>query len=331
MGEEIRYGVISDVHYKPELVPIALDVLKREAVDYLLVNGDVGDILGSLYDSQDYVARILNSIGESELEAYIQPGNHETLLAFGPVMDYFAEEYSNLIDVTKNQKIKQKGHDLVFLPGGDLDEGGGEYLIENNEQRASGRYMQTEGGLQPFDDFKEYWDAVQKKIATGAKQYSNINDLRSLVKNPDKTILMCHIPRKFNNLETCVDMAEFGELKEDFYFQGDKVKKGWIYPLPEVEKVIRNGGVIEVKKENRGNIDLKNIYEEIGINKAVSGHFHESGHRANDRFGNPIPQGEFVDELFWNSGCLDFGQTGILTVDGGKVSYRNINLQDYLK
>ena len=71
---------------------------------------------------------------------------------------------------------------------------------------------------------------------------------------------------------------------------------------------------------------MKSIYEELGIRKAVSGHFHESGHRANDRNGNHVQEGTNVNELFWNSGYLDAGQTGILTIRGDEVSYQNIRL-----
>jgi len=48
---------------------------------------------------------------------------------------------------------------------------------------------------------------------------------------------------------------------------------------------------------------------------------------ANVRF---VPQGTFVDELYWNSGQLDLGQTGILTVRDGRVCYQNVKLQDHL-
>ena len=66
------------------------------------------------------------------------------------------------------------------------------------------------------------------------------------------------------------------------------------------------------------------------ITKAVSGHFHESGHRAHDGEVNKVQEGQLVDELYWNTGELDLGQTGILTVEGNKVSYQNVQLQDYL-
>ena len=325
MVKEIKYGVISDVHSDPRIVPVAIDMLKREGAERLLVNGDIGNQQRSLEDSQRYVAFILDSIGKSRLESFVQPGSHETLLAFGPVLDHFAEEYSNIIDATKNKKVEQEGHDLVFLPGSDFL-CGGEYQIGNHEQLPSGRYIQTEKGLMRFEEFEQYVGALQQGMAQGAMQYANMGDLRKLVTDPNKTIVVCHVPRKFDNLETAVDMAEFGEATEDFELRGDEVKKGSVYPLPVAKQVVQAGYPVEIKRENRGNEDLRDVYEELGIVKAVSGHFHESGHRANDRNSNHVQEGQNVRELFWNSGYLDAGQTGILTVRGDEVSYQNIQL-----
>ena len=76
---------------------------------------------------------------------------------------------------------------------------------------------------------------------------------------------------------------------------------------------------------------MRDVYEELGINKAVSGHFHEASHRANDSYGNHVEEGKKVTDLFWNSGHLDIGHTGILTVDGEQASYQNIDLKDHIK
>lgn len=325
MVKEIKYGIISDVHSDPRVVPVSIDFLKSKGVEKLLINGDIGNRQRSLQESQNYVAFILDSIGKSGLESFVQPGSHETLLAFGPVLDHFVGQYSNLIDATKNRKIEQDGHDLVFLPGSDFL-CGGEYQIGNHEQLPSGRYIQTEKGLMQFEEFEQYVGALQQGIAQGAMQYSNMSDLRKLVTDPNKTIVVCHVPRKFDNLETAVDMAEFGEATEDFELQGDEVKKGSVYSLYVANQVVQAGYPVEIKRENRGNKDLREVYEELGIVKAVSGHFHESGHRANDRDSNHVQEGQNVRELFWNSGYLDAGQTGILTVKGDEVSYQNIQL-----
>jgi len=319
-----KYGVISDVHSNPNVVPRAIEALKTHGAEKLLVNGDIGNRQKTIGDSQDYVAFILDSIGESELEAFVQPGSHETLLAYGPIIEHFTKRYSNLVDVTKQQKVEQAGHDLVFLPGSDFF-CGGEYQIGMNGL-PSGRFFTVEDGLVKFDDFGQYVNALEQGIAEEGFQYANIDDLRGLVTQPEKTVVVCHVPRKFDNLETAVDVAEFGEAVLDFKIGKNVIEKGSVLPLEFAKQIVEQEGPVLLKNENRGNSDLASVYDEIGVRKAVSGHFHESGHRANDRNGNHVEEGEEVDELFWNSGWLDNGQTGILTVEGEKVSYQNINL-----
>ncbi|MFO7710703.1 MAG: hypothetical protein R6V53_02980 [Candidatus Woesearchaeota archaeon] len=366
MANETHYGVISDVHQDPRIVPAAIEVLKKLGAEKLLINGDIGNHQKSLQDSQNHVAFILDSVGKSGLEAYVQPGSHETLLGFGPVMDAFAEKYSNLVDATKTPKVDQKGHSLIFLPGSDFF-CGGEYQIGNHEQISSGRYIQTQKGLIQFEEFGQYVGAIKKEIAKGAMQYANMNDLRKLVSDPDKSIVVCHVPRRFDNLEYAVDMAEFGITEfgfKEYHLRDHKgnnfvaienygedhsafldklrtsglkvenvrpVKGGSVLQLDGAKHYVELGANVEIRRENRENEDLKSLYEELGINKAVNGHFHESGHRANDTYGNHVYEGEKVTDLFWNSGHLDAGQTGILTVGDGEVSYRNIRLEEHLR
>lgn len=70
---------------------------------------------------------------------------------------------------------------------------------------------------------------------------------------------------------------------------------------------------------------------QYGITKQITGHFHESVHRAHDLSCAPIKQGEFTNELFWNASYVDRGLIGILHVDEEKVAYENIDLKQYLK
>ncbi|MDD5358204.1 MAG: hypothetical protein PHX80_03605 [Candidatus Nanoarchaeia archaeon] len=297
---EIKYGIISDVHRDPRIVVPAIEVLKSQGSEKLVLNGDIGN-------SQEFVAFILESAGKSGLETYVQPGSHEKLEDFEPVIKYFQDKYSNLINVVDNQKINCDGHELVFLPGSDF-RCGGQYSLSNNGIKS---------GIYQIDN-----DLVR---------IVNMNDLTKLVSNPDKTIIICHVPRKFDNMQYGVDMAEFGEVENDFDFQGDKIKKGSVFPIIPATQLFNAGCPIKLKKENRGNKDLEKIYKELGIRKAVNGHFHESGHRACNTYGDYVQPNQFVEELFWNYGYCDAGQTGILTVNDNKVKYSNINLQDYLK
>ncbi|MBU2522938.1 MAG: hypothetical protein KKE23_01455 [Nanoarchaeota archaeon] len=370
MVKETKYGVISDVHADPRIVPVAINVLKKLGAEKLLINGDIGNNQETLKDSQNYVAFILDSIGKSGLESFVQPGSHETLLAYGPVIEHFSGKYHNLIDVIKTPKVEQNGHQLVFLPGSDFI-CGGEYSI-GMDTILSGKYIQVNDTphLIMASTLEEYVSMIEgmRKIDNNARfrgfQFSNMNDLRKLVNDPAKTTVVCHVPRKFDNIENCVDVTEFGEVQKTFfadivsykdgeeqirifyengqnatilkpkpvenYTRNQVFEKGSVFPIQTAQFFKNSGAPVEIKRENRGNEDLKKLYEELGITKAVSGHFHESGHRANDSKGNKVPSGQMVSDLFWNSGHLDVCQTGILTIADKKASYININLQDHL-
>jgi len=332
MEKETKYGMISDIHGDPRVIVPTMQVLLKEGAERFLVNGDIGGWQGDLEKSQNYTAFIINEVAKAGKETFIQPGSHEPLIVYGPVADHFSDKFSHVHNAIKTRQVEQSGHSLVFVPGSDFT-CGGEYQIGNDENLPTGGYVNNgregRGSLALFRNWDEYNIAMQMGGQT-AFHYSNIQDLRKLVKNPDNTIVVCHVPRKFSGLETCVDMAEFGEAMEDFNLQGSDVKKNSVFPLPVAQKIVQAGYPVKIKKENRGNEGMKTLYEELGINKAVSGHFHESSHRANDSYGNHVEEGKPVRELFWNSGHLDAGNTGILTVKGGEVSYRNIRLQDYL-
>lgn len=157
-----------------------------------------------------------------------------------------------------------------------------------------------------------------------------MNDLEKQVKDPEKTISVCHVPRKFDS-ENCVDEAYFAETPDGgvipgFALENQIKQKFGDMPFSDMQKIAQENGYT-FKNENRGNEDLKNLYEKLGLTKAVSGHFHESGHRAHDSKGNPVKQGKYTNDLFWNSGYLDAGQTGTLSIKDNKVSYQNIQLK----
>lgn len=364
MKKETKYGVISDLHGDPKILPVAIEILKSQGAEKLLVNGDIGDSQKTLEDSQNYYAFVLDQIGKSGLESFVQPGSHETLLGYGPVIDYFADKYDNMMDTQRISHIDTNGHQLIFLPGSDFS-CGGEYLIGDNEI-PSGRYMHTEKGALQFDTLEEYVSAINGGVTKGAFQYANMDYIKKIATNPEKTIMVCHVPRKFNNLENAVDMAHFyqerayhkdpkdwnnftftelnvlpgtipiGSLKVDdsirIYGEKDSDEKilQEMVDYMKKEEVSKWCSIVE-RKQNRGNEDLARLYDELGIRKAVSGHFHESGHRACDRQGNHVQERVYTPELFWNSGFLSGGQTGILTVRGKDVKYQNINLRDHLR
>ena len=119
----------------------------------------------------------------------------------------------------------------------------------------------------------------------------NMNDLKKLVSDPDKTIVFSHVPRKFNNQGTSVDMVEFWEAQQAFPLGDGICEIGSVFPGPAGYGLAQQGAPIKLKKENRGNEALGKIYDELGITKNVTGHFHESAGRANDLQGNAVKEG----------------------------------------
>jgi len=199
---------------------------------------------------------------------------------------------------------------LVFLQGSDWRAGDAVnhgYSLEN----------QNESGI--YENEGAYLRVV------------NMNNLKKLVSDPDKTIVFSHVPRKFNNPETSVDMAEFWETPQAFKLGDQVYEAGSVFPSPAGYPLARQGAPIQLKRENRGNESLRQIYEELGVSKNVTGHFHESAGRANDLEGRAVQEGLYVPTLFYNASCMDKLMVGTISVDGDKVAYENINLEKYFK
>ncbi|MBT3405115.1 hypothetical protein HN832_04290 [archaeon] len=329
MIKEVQYGVISDIHGSLENLERSLRAFKEKGIEKIILNGDLAEVGKSLDESQRNIAEVLERVGKSGLEAYVQPAGHDMMLAFESVMEKLGGECDNLINVNKPQKVEADGHDLVFLPGADFGPSTGSYKLGDDARMPSGNYLMSQEGITPFGKLEEYVVALKEGKQVKGINYTNINDLKRLVTNPDKTIVFCHVPRKFKGIENCVDVTKFGEVTEDFLDEENHLAKGTVIPLPHVERYKAAGVPVEVKTGNRGNEGLAKLYKELGIKKAISGHFHGTGHRATNANGEVVEEGKYTDELFWNSGCLSSGQTGILTVRGKEVSYENVELEDY--
>ncbi|MBI3334430.1 metallophosphoesterase [Candidatus Pacearchaeota archaeon] len=366
---ETVYGIISDVHEHPEFVPFAVHVLKQLGAQKLIVNGDIGGRYGSLRDSQDFTAQILAPLVESGLETFVQPGSHETLDVFEPVVNYFTERHPQLHSALEHPFSEQNGHDLIFLPGSDFT-CGGQYLLcasSDKNELPSGKYAITiHNEFIPLKERKQIELLANLDKIAGVVYVINMSDLERLVKRPEQTLVVCHVPPKFGNTSVGIDMAHFGVTNETFDIcvgvdlDGKKryvihkgpieafrakcqklgiqeiinrqvVYDGSIFPQREAESWIAYGAPITLKIENRGNVDLRRLYDELGIRKAVSGHFHESVHRAHDASCKQVPEGAFTQELFWNASYLDEMKVGLLKTRDANAAYRNILLREHLR
>jgi hypothetical protein len=156
------------------------------------------------------------------------------------------------------------------------------------------------------------------------------HNLTKLITRPDKTICFSHYPQKFKT-ERGVDFARFYELEKTFKLDdGAKIERGTILTEDYGKELEGRGAQVKLRKENRGMEKLGGLYKELGINKVVSGHFHESAGKFHDSLENQIEEGLFVNELFVNASCLDNLIVGMVTIDGSKVAYEKVNLRDYI-
>ena len=287
---ETKYGIISDIHRaKPHQVFDAIYVLKNEGIDKLVLNGDlVGDQNQDITQT-DFFEKVLNYVAQSKIETYIQPGSHEEKTEFGPMINVFSEKYHNIIDLLGETNFKQKDHHLAFIPGSNVIAG-----------------------------------KVEEGYITSVKGF-NKN-----LKDPEKTIVFSHVPRRFNNIDQTVDYAFFAQFSDGSFGPAQPIMQkinnsfGDI-SLEKANEILQINN-LELKEENRGSQKLKQLFEINGINKCVSGHFHESVHRANDSAGNYVKQGEFTNELNWNASYLDEGKIGVLRVIDNKVAYKNLKI-----
>jgi len=301
-----QYAIISDVHQNPLNLNRIIREVKDLGLDGLIINGDVGN-------TPEVITFSLIQAVNSELPVYVQPGSHETINGYELAIKKVSSEYSNLINVLDQLKIETSDHHLVFLPGSDWT-AGGEYLIKPD--LPTGDYF-------PQGSLSRYQGLLSKV------HVENMNDLTQRVTDPGKTIIFCHVPPKFDNPINCVDMAYFCQ-KGDEVMPGIAVEsmiKQRFGNLPNdvIVRIAAANGLL-LKKENRGNEFLKQVFYKLGVTKAVSGHFHESVHRANDQLSNPVPPGTLVSELFYNASHADAGLFGVLTVNGELVSYQNITV-----
>ncbi len=310
------YGIISDIHKSdPRLTNMAISILKREGADALILNGD---LIGEEYESMSteaYLAYILEMAGRSGLETTFQPGSHEEFAVFDHVAKAMCSQFPNLIYAVESPKVEMDDHHLVFLPGSDVTGGN----VRNG----------------PFILGKTNGDSGVQRNVNGYYHFTNIKNLYKLVTEPDKTILVCHVPRYFGSEQLGVDTAFFAhKIKEDSPIPGvvfqDHLRRRFPAILDEQLAPMALIDGYQFKREHRGNTDLRDTMEEIGLTKGINGHFHESAHRAHDRQGQAIPEGEFGTELFWNASYLDGLKVGLLAVDGTEVAYVNVDLKPYV-
>lgn len=316
------YGIISDIHHQPEQLPYIIKQLKNAGAQKLIVNGDIGQTLSSEKASRQYLETVFSALAECGLETYIQPGSHERYDIYSCVADEYTAAYENIIDVVHNQKIKCSDHDIVFLPGSDRN-AGGTYNLGHRDNKDTGPYVYTKKGFIPILEHEE---------TPAGKQFyfQEIDDLYTLVTDPEKTIVVSHVPANFDGVDQGIDVAYFGlhsngRIRPGIIIEKDIRETFGNVSADKIKNIASQWG-FDLRRENVGLNYLREVFDDIGITKAINGHIHESCGNAHTKDGQPVLENTYVDELFWNASCIEQNTVGLLHVEDGKVSYENIVL-----
>jgi UDP-2,3-diacylglucosamine pyrophosphatase LpxH len=254
-------------------------------------------------------------------------------------------------------KIRKGNHNIIFIPGSDFFVPNGFVIGEEHE---SGKYIRQDDQLKPFQDGDLEWITGQTGQMPEIIHYTNLNEFKYMIGDSELNIVFCHIPRRFEFGGNSVDSGHFIDVyrvntngnpdlldtgQEDhvlskvgfhlfdentmrrFGFTGTLVMPHGVGNFSnrnvfEFAKA-HSDGIVDVaveKKGGNGNVKLGNLFDELGINIAVNGHFHKF--IAHNSDGNSVFPNTPVDDLYVNHGSFDNGDAIILDVnEDGKVSY----------
>lgn len=324
----IRYGIVSDIHENPEVAEDLIRRMNREfGVHKLILNGDI--TVDGLEDLDRIVGlkKILRATGD--LQTFIQPGSHEETVPWEAALEGLAQEgYKNIIDVRENPIYESLDHNLVFVPGSDVNSRYGSYTF--------GKELKT--GEHKLKDGR--WIC-----------YTNLEEVFSKLLKFRNNILVCHVPPRFSGQHN-VDFTHFIQGGYVMGIRPGHFNAQGFSPISEKDKI---EGLIEFKEyngdkglleevlrerfkdlpimeqaevyiecmENRGNLDLRRLCDTHNITSVFCGHFHESGGHAHDWKGNPVEPKKWTESLVLNSGTN--GNAAVVEVDGNRMRYKLVS------
>jgi len=309
----MKLGVTADLHGNLRLAKKFASYFKKSDVNAIVIAGDA-----PRYENQKAsLTKILRIFSKTGKKVFVFPGSHENVKIYESVLKRFK---SKIIDCTldKNRKVKIGDYDIVFLPGSDwLGAEDAGFVLRDSRTVFRGKTPRQ----------------IAKYYGTEVRLFY-IHELKKLIKNPAKTILISHIPPKFHKKQA-IDVAKFGKAVGKFKIKSpdNEAMKGlakfWlgfykehVFALHEAQRLKKKGYPFAIIEENRGNKVLKKMIKQLKIKKLVCAHIHESGGRANDLKGNTVKQNRWSPEVFYN--CS--GRAGIVEFEGNLARYRNIKV-----
>lgn len=287
----LRLGVVSDLHGNLENAKRASKELEGK-IDVLLITGDLTGNFSPFISGR----AVLRAFKNIKVPKFVMSGSHEPVNVYEDIMAGFLDFHDCIREPNRVKSLN--GYDLLFLPGSDWNSELGEFRIYKN---------------------KEKLEKEKEKLPDLNWRFFFIEELQKYLKNPEKTILISHIPPKFEGKEA-IDRAEFTEA----VFEG-KDNEGYEPGSEELEEIDEEVEM-KVREENVGNRALKEFIRKQGIKKLICGHIHEAGGRAQGLDGSLIDEEKYSEEFFYNVGALEKGLAGVVTLKGNKAKYSKIQV-----
>lgn len=114
-SQNIKLGIINDIHGNNGNVVYFLDEFRQNNVDAIIVNGDIVDILNNVSDYNELYTS-LSILAESGIPVFVVPGNHERKEDYYSVMENLSDS-KNLHDLSKESLYYFKGILFAAISG----------------------------------------------------------------------------------------------------------------------------------------------------------------------------------------------------------------------
>ena len=298
-----KISVMTCIHASVRNAARFLKIFKKENIDLIILNGDLGD-------NYKEIKSILNLFKKINIKTLVIPGSHE------PYKDYYKaiktiKSNKNIIDCSNIKNIITDNYNLILFPGSDAIYHTGGFPIANDAKHKKKREI----------TLKKY---IKKRFKTVI-----LNDLKKFVKKDKENILIMHIPPKFKGFYS-IDVANFGTVTKNCLFKiKNKIRlleKTDIFPLKMALKMKSKGLPIKILTKNVGNEYLKRLIKQLKIKKFVCGHIHEAGGRAVNLSGRKLKQYKWGKELFYNTGSVKEGMCGIVYLKNNLAKFKNLRI-----
>lgn len=313
---DIKIGTITDLEGNLRALNKILKIFLNNNIDLLVLAGDIPS------QKKNSLLKILKLSLKLKIYIFIIPGSHESFDDY----DKPIKELNNklIIDGAKRSKVSFRNYEFIFLPGSDYLASNGQYILTNNIKNHAKKREKN----------AQYWAHQKFKVF-------QVSKIKKLIKNPKKTIIISHIPPRFNSKQA-IDVAEFGKVMKEFQIKkehlklkifgkllskesiGHKFSKDMILTLKSAKLLVKYNYPVKILKKNVGNKEIKNLIQKKNIVKLICGHIHESGNKACNLKGKIVKSNNMSEELFFNSGQAEKGYAGLVILKNNMAKYIKI-------